>query len=220
MSIEGWSLLFQAIQAVAIVVAAIQLILFVLDRKKASQDVAIATWRIALFHRVFSKNPYQVFSIDSLLEKYRVEASAFAGAPLSQHELTEDRLRELLIEMSRRRVCKNLGNDQYQCEFDLPGTRDEQMDRSMGALIQSVMQPFEAAIGLEGAIFALVSKNVNGTPRGEMEYEVSEIANVDRERARAEIAKHLALGKLDERDGLIFLGRQIPEMLKNIMGPR
>jgi hypothetical protein len=204
-----------AILALVALLGLIQFWRAMADRREERRSQKLEDWRSAFFHKYFAIRPDEVVSFQKLLSDYRVEASAYEGGRLASEELSDARLRKILLDLSRYRHIKVVGPDQYQLEQGEVGRSidalNDAMSGVMGPMIQGLMGPMAQRSKVEAQIFALLRENPDGLTFNEIKITVARSAAVADHEVEGMINRLLAATILAQRDGCISIGEIDPK---------
>ena len=80
---------------------------------KGEREKQIRDWQSLVIYNIIRKAGIEGITFEEILQKYRVEATAFPSHDIPKNELTEDALRFLLLEMAKSNTAFLYRGDRY-----------------------------------------------------------------------------------------------------------
>ena len=106
------------------VVAVVTFIISVMDNREERRDNRINSWRKVAIQKALQDAPNNELEIANILTEVRDSAWEISNLNLHKEELSEERIRELLLEMIASGIVDQNKNDMYNLRFALKTTSD------------------------------------------------------------------------------------------------
>lgn len=81
------------------------------------REAELREWQKVVLYKIFRQNEKQPLSFTLLLEKYRLEAQAFAEVNVKKREISEDALRRILLELTASGIVRMEASDAFRLQI-------------------------------------------------------------------------------------------------------
>lgn len=111
--------------AVSAVIAAVSLAVSAWDKRKLQVAEEVRQWQAVVVQTILQPHTTKAMSFDDLLQRYRSEATSFAGVAGKAALVSREELRRVLLALIRDGIVWQAGSDQYYLGYYHGKTPDD-----------------------------------------------------------------------------------------------